>query len=149
LRRTGMDGYGLFQLVDFPLDFTPVIFLSQPNVTQLEQRGGAVQRDLVVGHEFGHSAGLVHQQDKANLMYPYSDGMESCDLQILDPQIAIMRAGLNLPAAGQARVIGAPTEDQPKLAAAVSPSLLARILRGDRAALRALLAPLNGDPMPR
>jgi hypothetical protein len=146
LLRTGMDGYGFFQLVDFPLEFNPVIFLSQPNVTKLEEIGGPVQRDLVAGHEFGHSAGLVHQMDKANLMYPSTDGMEACDMQILDAQIAVMRAGLELPAAGQARIIGAPDEERP---AAVSPSLVARIVRGDRAALRAFLSPLNGDPTQR
>ena len=55
-----------------------------------------------------------------------------------------MRAGLELPAAGQARIIGAPEDEEPPVA--ISPSLVARIVRGDRAALRAMLSPLNGDP---
>jgi hypothetical protein len=139
LQRAGMDETGAFATLDFPADFSPTVFISDRNVNWLEQRAGAVHRDLVLAHEFGHSAGLVHRMDPTNLMNPSTDGTEQCTLAITDDQIAVMREGLGL-APAQARVLNA---GAPDALPATLPSLLAGVLRGDPDAQRALLAPLH------
>ena len=142
LKRSGMDMAGAFQMLEFPPEFTPVVFISDPNVRFLESRAGAVHRDLVLGHEFGHSTGLVHRMDKTNLMNPSTDGTEKCDLKITDDQIAIMREGLGVTPATAGQLLSAESSDP--LAPLVPPAILAGIMRGDDKALRTLLGPLHG-----
>jgi hypothetical protein len=146
LRRSGMDAAGAFGMVDFPADFSPVVFISDTNVKWLEDRAGSVHRDLVLGHEFGHSAGLVHKMDKTNLMNPSTDGTETCTLALTEDQIAVMKEGLGLapPALGRELVVDAP--GAATRGPAVAPAIIAGILRGDIKALRTLLWPLHGDP---
>jgi hypothetical protein len=139
LQRAGMDETGAFAALDFPADFSPTVFISDRNVNWLEQRAGAVHRDLVLAHEFGHSAGLVHRMDTTNLMNPSTDGTEQCTLAITGDQIAVMREGLGLSPV-QARVL---TTGAPRALPATLPSLLGGVLRGDPDAQRALLAPLH------
>lgn len=139
VRRAGMDAQGLLEVLDLPPDFSPMVFINDVSVGRLEGIGGETQRDVVVGHEFGHSAGLVHRTMTGNLMNPSTTGRESCSLAISNDQIAVMRQGLGIEKV-LARTVGGQDDS---LAPRISPSLLAGVVRGDPDAYDALLEPLH------
>jgi hypothetical protein len=146
LARTGMDAQRTIPLVGLSPDFAPVVFIGNRNVKLLETRLGAVNRDLVVAHEFGHSAGLVHRNDSTNLMNPSTTGRESCAQALSDEQIEVMQRGLGLAGktgTGMARVVRG--QDGQRADPWPSPALIAGVIRGDPQAQRALLAPFQGD----
>lgn len=149
LKRSGMDATGAFAQLDFPPNFTPAVFISDTNVGALAKAAGDVHRDLVLAHEFGHSAGLVHRMDVSNLMNPSTNGTETCNLQISEDQIAVMQKGLGITGGTGSSVLGRRLSDQPgdrmgdEVVPLVTPALLAGVVRGDPDAQRAFLAPFQ------
>lgn len=148
LRRTGMDAMQVFSQLDVPPDFSPVVFIGNGLVSRFEQAFGALHRDLVAAHEFGHSAGLVHRMDDTNLMNPSTSGTESCTMGLTADQLQVMRKGLGLdPITTSTQGLtdaskgeGAGVVDRmPEL----TPSFVARLLAGDSDAQAELLAPFH------
>jgi hypothetical protein len=136
LARTGMDAQRTIPLAGFAENFSPLVFIGNRNLKALEIATASPSRDLVVAHEFGHSAGLVHRPEKGNLMYPSTTGAEGCGVKLEDEQIAVMRQGLGLAPPTQARLVGQ--------GAWPPPGVVAGVVRGEVPALRAFLQPFHG-----
>ena len=127
----------VWQDVDFPTGFTPMLFLHGTLLGQLVAVDPHV-RDLVVAHEFGHTAGLVHRQVDGNLMTPFAIlGTSKCS-DTLDPdQLATFRRNVGLDSVRQSL---RQTADEGPLARPLAP--LGPLLRGERQALARFFAPL-------
>jgi hypothetical protein len=135
----------IWNAVELPANFSPMMFLDAGVIGQAAARE-EVLRDVIVAHEFGHTAGLVHRETTHNLMFPsVSSGSTGCADWLQDDQIAVVRGTLGV-GAGQAPTAGqALTAEEAREAAAVRwsfpPARWTALVRGDRSALRTLLAP--------
>lgn len=129
---------------DLPADFTPMFFLNARAMYELLKVGRQI-RDVTVAHEFGHTAGLVHEvgtDDEENLMYPRVRMSSDCDDGLYPEQLALMRRtlGVGPPETVVARVLRpATTEDRPR--SLMTPGDLGALLQGDVSPLRRLLSP--------
>jgi hypothetical protein len=136
-----------WQGLDLPADFTPMLFLHAGMLRELGQSNPEA-RDAVVAHEFGHTAGLVHEvgeDDFDNLMFPAIDGaLSACASVLLDDQLALMRRNLGVgpaaPVASQALTARRQTT-HPGLQP-LRPEDLPALFAGDRRPLLRVLAPL-------
>src|SRR6185369_2391376 len=63
------DSGRVWKAVELPPDFSPMMFLDAGVIEKAAARE-EVLRDIIVAHEFGHTAGLVHRETLHNLMYP-------------------------------------------------------------------------------
>lgn len=130
--------------VRLPGDFTPMMFLGS-NVLRGLAAAHSDLRDIVVAHEFGHTNALVHREGNHNLMNPgVAPGQNDCRDSLADDQIATMRTNLGLADSGQALLADPGRNPQINLVARhrFTPEDLRDLLRGDRGAMRRLLAPL-------
>ncbi len=134
----GGDGAALWSQVDFPPDFTPMLFLHGVLIGQLSSIDPEV-RDLIAAHEFGHTAGLVHREMDGNLMVPFAIiGRSHCTDTLEPDQLTTFRLGVGLDQ--PASVSSALLARDPRRA--VPPARLTAALAGDPTALQAMLAPL-------
>jgi hypothetical protein len=137
--------------IDLPADFTPMVFLDGKVLSQVG-RFAPVLRDLVVAHEFGHTASLVHREEVNNLMFPaVAVGVSTCADSLASDQLTAMRASLGFSPVVQARVISgdgsspAPSVAKRRASEWFAPKRFVAMLHGDREAKRELLAPfVNG-----
>jgi Matrixin len=147
LRRQGMDEFSVFSALDFPSNFSPVVFIGDANVAALERAAGAVHRDLVAAHEFGHSGGLVHLEDRKNLMNPTTNGKETCAIALNDQQITTLQQGLGISPQTATKSLqsglGSAEEAGVGEKPLYSAKIVAGVLRGDPEAQRAFLPSLH------
>lgn len=102
LRATGDESAAIWQGVPLPATFNAMVFVDAKFLQSL-RRPTVV--DLVIAHEFGHSAGLVHVEDESNLMTPTTGpNNATCDQSLTDAQLATMAKTLRV---GDARVVQA------------------------------------------
>jgi hypothetical protein len=131
--------------VNLPDGFTPMMFLGS-NVLRGLAAAHSDLRDIVVAHEFGHTNALVHREGGHNLMNPgVSPGQNDCRDSLADDQIATMRATLGLVVPGQPLLTDGLAPDPQTNLVDRHPFTardLGDLLRGDRQALRRLLAPV-------
>jgi hypothetical protein len=133
--------------LDLPADFTPMLFL---HGTMLRELGASNPgaRDATVAHEFGHTAGLVHESsedDFDNLMYPSVDGkLSACHSVLLDDQLALMRRtlGVGPPVPVTAQALTSDWHSAHPRHQPLRPEDLPALLAGDRRPLLRVLAPL-------
>ena len=129
---------------DLPPDFSPMFFLHGRATNELLVKIGRQARDITVAHEFGHTAGLVHEvgtDDEDNLMYPRVRQSSDCDDGLYPEQLALMRQTLGVGPAPEtvvARVVR-PEADDPRPRTPLRPGDLRALLDGDVTPLRRLL----------
>jgi hypothetical protein len=141
LTAADADTARIWSSVDLPPNFSPMMFLDAGVIGQAAARE-EVLRDIIVAHEFGHTAGLVHRETTHNLMYPtVASGSTTCSDWLQDDQIAVMRGTLGF-GAGQALTAGSARESAAPARWSFPPERWRALVRGDRSALRTLLAPL-------
>jgi hypothetical protein len=93
------DEAAIWDSVEFPANFTPMMFLDASVLNKLA-RTDAVGRDLVMAHEFGHTAALIHREVANNLMAPGITPNEfTCADGLEDDQIATIQRTLQVPVA--------------------------------------------------
>jgi hypothetical protein len=132
----------VWQDIELPSGFTPMVLLGG-NILASLGRTKPVLEDLVAAHEFGHSAGLVHdQENERNLMYPTFNGMNDCTDSLTDQQLDIMRTNLNLGTAASGA--STPAQVVARFRSAFTPAHARALLAGDRRAMRPLLELLVG-----
>jgi hypothetical protein len=128
--------------VDLPPGFSPMMFLDA-GVIEKAAAFGPVLRDLIVAHEFGHTAALVHRNTPHNLMYPaVAPNVNTCTDALASDQLNTMRSTLALNLVPVTRALTAPPAAGEGVRG-VSPAQLRGLLHGDGRALRALLEPLH------
>jgi hypothetical protein len=147
LSEAGGGDAAFWQGLALPADFTPMLFLHTTKMRDLGERNPGA-RDGVVAHEFGHTAGLVHESsedDFDNLMYPSLDGeLSACHHVLRDDQLALMRRtlGVGPPAPVTAQALTSDRHRAHLRLRALRPEDLPALLAGDRRPLLRVLAPL-------
>ncbi|MEP6653119.1 MAG: matrixin family metalloprotease [Myxococcales bacterium] len=142
------DDARIWQGVNFPPNFTPMVMLGN-DVLQAARSVDPILGDLVVAHEFGHSAGLVHSMVARNLMYPaVAPHVDDCTNSLNDAQLMTMRTTLGIgPAVSTTALVAdgnaarrgpTPSRSGPSFA----PARLRALLAGDGAAMNAFIATL-------
>jgi hypothetical protein len=138
LAATDAETARIWSSVELPRDFSPMMFLDAGVIGQAAARE-EVLRDIIVAHEFGHTAGLVHRETTHNLMFPsVASGSTTCSDWLQDDQIAVVRGTLGFDV-GQALTAARAREAAVRWA--FPPARWTALVRGDRSALRTLLAP--------
>ncbi|HEY0715430.1 MAG TPA: hypothetical protein VGF45_22300 [Polyangia bacterium] len=145
---SGLEEGRIWEGIDLPPDFTPMMFLDG-TVLGLLGKHASVVRDLVVAHEFGHTTALVHREQPENLMFPnVAIGRSSCSDSLTGDQLTTMRTALGFSPVRQALVqVDDPREKNLGRDNALShaqrfaPRRFVAMLRGDPPATRELLAP--------
>jgi len=137
-----------WEQVNLPEGFTPFVILGNEILAQQTGKS-AVIKDLVVAHEFGHSAGLPHlKTDKRNLMYPTATpGLNDCTDSLNDAQLDAMAATLDLPTAASGALVAAqargaaapPLGRAGVLSSSFTPAHLRALMSGDSRAMRLLV----------
>jgi hypothetical protein len=143
--RTMPDESQIWEGVQLPEAFTPMMVLGS-NVLQLAATFDPELRDLVVAHEFGHTAALIHSLVARNLMIAgVEPGYDDCGDSLDGAQLALMRAtlGVGTSAANGALVARRPATSGVSGAsrplAPFTPDRLPALLAGDRRAMRSFV----------
>jgi hypothetical protein len=145
---TGSDDAAIWQGVNLPPNFTPMVVLGD-NVLRQARIVDPELDDLVTAHEFGHSGALVHSMVQGNLMYPsVSPGLDDCTDSLDDGQLTIVATtyGLGTSAPTSPLLAARPSASPNRAWASYTPVNLRAIRAGDRAAMRAFVARLFHSP---
>jgi hypothetical protein len=138
LAAEGPEQAGVWPALDFPPDFTPMLFLHGVLAGQLSGIDPAV-RDLIAAHEFGHTAGLIHREKEGNLMLPFAViGRSHCSDTLDADQFATFRRNVGLSDSPRPLVAHRERARHP----AVPPATFTALLSRDPQALRDFLAPV-------
>ena len=130
--------------VQLPADFTPMLVLGRNVLNRLTQRAPEL-KDLVTSHEFGHTAALIHTMVERNLMFPsVAVGRDNCHDSLDDTQLATMRTTLGVGAAASGALVNAGAAAQvpaaaPRALSAFTPAALRAMLPAIGNALRSLV----------
>ncbi len=131
--------------VELPPGFTPMMFLDGKTFDAVISSSGEL-KDLIVAHEFGHTAALLHTMVERNLMFPSVRlGVNDCTDSLDDSQLTTMRTSLGLDGTTRQPLKAGEGRDQtlpPALTTRFTPADLRALLAGDGRAVRLLLAPL-------
>jgi hypothetical protein len=148
LSRSSPEEAAIWFGVDLPANFTPMMFLGHRIITRFAL-SEPVLRDLVVSHEFGHTAGLPHSSIATNLMFRSdAPGHDSCLNPLTPAQLESMRTNLGLVSATTGALTSGPPPPRLRAAAPAAkralfgPADLRALLGGDPGASRRLLQPL-------
>lgn len=88
------DDAAIWRGVDLPESFNAMVFVNAKYLSDAKHAGVV---DLVMAHEFGHSAGLVHAEATSNLMKPTTIlSTASCTDSLTDSQLAAMAQNLGV-----------------------------------------------------
>ncbi len=92
--RVELEGFDLVEVLDLPAQYRATVFIDHSRLAGLEHSA----EDLVVAHEVGHALGLVHTEDRRNLM---SGRWFGCRPELDAGQILRLGASAQSPGLGQ------------------------------------------------